>query len=434
MDASQLESAIDLVVLQSARNLSLWLGILFALFIITDSLLFDGRTGRLLALLDAVLVILLLAYWWAARTGKVAPRHARAAAGAILLVTLPYILTVLWVTGQPLQSSGLALWQVGCGIFLLSWPWLLGLLLVSDMAWLAVVSQMPPSPEWEHFGTLLLSANILAVVAHGVRLGVYRRLEALRLQDRARQHALELALAEAGQVGEMRRLNQLKTRFMNVAAHELATPMTPIMIQMHLLRRSQEGLPPEARRSIDMLERGLDRLNVLLRDILDGSRLQADRLPLTLIAMDLREVLEESVEAYEPVARAAGVQVRLESGAALPIEGDAARLTQVVTNLLSNAVKFTPSAGRVIIEAAVVGHDVRVEVRDEGAGFDPERVDQLFQPFSQLHEPDGSRRGTGLGLYICRGIVERHGGTIGASSAGPGKGARFWFTVPFATA
>jgi signal transduction histidine kinase len=148
----------------------------------------------------------------------------------------------------------------------------------------------------------------------------------------------------------------------------------------------------------------------------------------------LAGLLAEAVESFAPAAAAAGLSLRLEAPEPLVVQGDASRLHQVLANLLSNAVKFTPKGGSVRIAARPDGGFVRVEVTDSGTGFLPGQVELLFQPFSQLHDgSSASARGTGLGLYIVRGIVERHGGSIGASSAGPGRGATFWFTLPLAS-
>lgn len=435
MAPGQLQGALDAVSLQAARSLAPWLGLLFALFVASDLLLFDPPADRILATYDALLVALYFGAWLLLRRGAVPLRHAGTVAGGLLLLVLPYLLTVLWVTGQPLQSSGLALWQVGLGMFLLSWRWFAALLAVSNLAWLAVVSALPPSEEWSHFGVLLLSASVLAAVAHGVRLRTYRRLEALRLADEARRQELELALAEAQKMREVSRVSELKTRFMNVAAHELATPLTPIVIQMRLLRPMAAAMAPEARKSVEILGRSLDRLNLLVRDILDGSRLQADKLPLAADDIDLGALLAAGTESYLSAAGAAGVRLELHAPPGLQVRGDASRLHQVVANLLGNALKFTPAGGSVRVEARREGAEVRVEVTDTGAGFPPDQVELLFQPFSQLHESSPDRgRGTGLGLYIVRGIVERHGGHIGARSRGPGSGATFWFTLPLAGA
>ncbi|HUR25288.1 MAG TPA: HAMP domain-containing sensor histidine kinase [Candidatus Thermoplasmatota archaeon] len=423
--------ALEAVSLQSARSLAFWLAPLFALFILSDSLLFEAPVDTILASYDAVLVVLFLGFWLVVRRQGIPDRAGTTAAAGVMLLSLPYLLTVLWVTGQPLQSTGLALWQVGLGMFLLSWPWLLALLLVSDGAWFAIVATLPPDEEWSQFGVLLLSASVLAIVAHGVRLRTYRRLEQLRIRERARQEELALALAEAHKAKEMRRLGEMKTRFVNVAAHELATPMTPILIQMRLLRPFAKDMPPQARKAVELLDRGLQRMGALVHDILDGSRLQAEKMPVTLRPLSLEPILAEAVEAYQEAARLGQVGLTLDAGGErLAVQGDAVRLHQVMANLLGNALKFTPKGGAVRVSARREAGRVLVEVRDTGAGFPPTQAVHLFQPFSQLHEPTPTRRGTGLGLYIVRGIIESHGGSIGAESRGEGEGSRFWFTLP----
>src|SRR5207248_669592 len=120
-------------------------------------------------------------------------------------------------------------------------------------------------------------------VAHGVRLRTYRRLESLRLQERRRRIELEQAQRAAREVETVRRVNQLKTQFINTAAHELSTPMTPIVLELRVLRASHAaGATPEQQRSWEVLQRNVDRLRELLADVLDSARLQTDQLPLQL--------------------------------------------------------------------------------------------------------------------------------------------------------
>jgi signal transduction histidine kinase len=431
-DEAEVRLALHDVALSGARSLSVWLAALFALFVVSDALLYPPPANAVFPVYDAVLAALFLGAWLAIRRGRVGGRHGHTASGGILAVILPYLIAILWVTGQPLQSAGLALWQVATGVFLLSWPWTLALLAASDVAWGAAVLRLPNSPEWPQYAILLVSANVLALVAHGVRLGAYRRLEGLRVRDRRRQQELERALAEARQAQELRRVNEMRTRFMNVAAHELATPLTPLLIQVRLLRSLAAQMQPDARKAVGILDRSLARLNGLVRDILDGSRLQSDRLPLALADVDLAALLREAVDAYAPAAEQAGVTLVLGEAPPATLRADGKRLHQVLGNFLNNAMKFTPPGGTVRVRAAVEGRQVRVEVSDDGLGFPADQVANLFQPFSQLHEAVPGRQGSGLGLYITRGIVERHGGSVGAHSAGPGQGARFWALLPLA--
>lgn len=230
----------------------------------------------------------------------------------------------------------------------------------------------------------------------------------------------------------LQEMDNLKSRFINNAAHELGTPLTPIKLQAHLLKLGSLGdLSEKQRKAVDVLERNVDHLGLMVKDLLDASRIQSQELRLRREPTDVSKVLSEAVESFQG-SDARGVEVRVEAEPHLVAEADAARLTQVVFNLVNNALKFTPSGGRVDVAAGRTKEgEIVVSVRDTGAGIDPKELPRLFQPFSQLHDVNArSRSGTGLGLYISRGIVEGHGGRIWASSDGKGKGTTMWFTIP----
>src|ERR1041385_5334976 len=196
---AEVRQAPRAVALSGAPSASLWPAILFAPLLARDAPPSPPPANAIFPVYDAILAALFLGAWLAIRSGRVGERHGHTASGGILAVILPYLIAVLWVTGQPLQSAGLALWQVAAGVFLLSWPWALALLAASDLAWGAAVLRLPDSPEWPQYAILLVSANVLALVAHGVRLRAYRRLEGLRVRDRRHHQELERVLAEARQ-------------------------------------------------------------------------------------------------------------------------------------------------------------------------------------------------------------------------------------------
>jgi signal transduction histidine kinase len=426
--AGDVEAAVRTVELASVRSLTLWLAPMFALFAPFDWFA-SGPAGPVLALQDIALALVYAGlHLWARRPD--AERHAHLAGGLMAAAVLPYQLANLWVTGDPVFAAGLALWQVGIGIVLLHWGWVTALLAISNVAYGTVAWQLAPSnpsSDWVQYGFILVSATVIGLVAHGVRLRTIRRLEGLRLAERARRLELEQAQAAAREVEAVRRANELKTEFINTAAHELNTPLTPILLQMRLLRRSLADGTPEQSHALDIMERNLERLRELLADVLDSARLQADRLPIRPEAVDLAGIAQAVVHEYGSTAKASGVQLRLDAPPTLSLQGDPKRLHQVVANLVSNALKHTPVTGRVTVRVAAADGHARLEVEDTGPGIPAPQHARLFQPFSRVH--DGGPHGTGLGLYICRSIVERHGGTIGVADA-PGSGARFWVQLP----
>jgi len=233
------------------------------------------------------------------------------------------------------------------------------------------------------------------------------------------------------EIQQLKERDEFRSNFINTAAHELRTPLTPIKLQLHVLKTVRGGeLSAEQHRSLQILDRNVDRLSQLVQDVLDGARLQAGRLQLNMRPVDLNALVKEAIESFQEPARQAGLSLEYELGSTLVVEADANRLTQVMFNLLSNAVKYTPEGGHLRVETGKAGDRVFVRVRDTGAGLTDEQISRLFKPFSQVHDTmQVSTPGTGLGLYISRGIVELHGGRIWVESPGPRQGSVFAFEL-----
>jgi signal transduction histidine kinase len=250
-------------------------------------------------------------------------------------------------------------------------------------------------------------------------------------ERRRGQQARRSAREKAEQIERLRGMERLKTEFFNTAAHELGTPLTPIKIQIHLLRGSGENFTDTQRRAFDILHRNVERLSRLSGDLLDVARLQSGQLAIQKQPTDLQRVAREVVETLEPVAGAQKVRMELHAAPAAWVSADPKRVGQVLYNLLGNAIKFTPAGGRVGVEIVPTDKECLVFVHDNGMGLTPEQISRLFRPFSQVQgslQPAGL--GTGLGLYVCKGIVELHGGRIWCESGGPGHGATVVFAMP----
>jgi PAS domain S-box-containing protein len=227
------------------------------------------------------------------------------------------------------------------------------------------------------------------------------------------------------------RENEIKDQFLATLSHELRAPLTPILSWTSLLR---SGLvdPESVARGIEVIDRNV-RLQVrLVEDLLDTSRIISGKLHVERRGMDLLAVIEAGLEAVGPAI----LQKRLQLEVHLPdtpvwIQGDPQRLQQVIWNLASNAAKFTPDGGRVEVRLERSGESVRLSVSDTGIGISPDFLPQVFDRFRQA-ETGSARKfgGLGLGLTIVRHVVEAHGGSVEAYSAGPGSGSCFSVTLP----
>ncbi|MHA7634612.1 ATP-binding protein [Corallococcus sp. M7] len=235
---------------------------------------------------------------------------------------------------------------------------------------------------------------------------------------------------------ELREAIAIRDQFLSMASHELRTPLTPLKATLELLIRQLEsgvGLTPERQRAtFERLTRQVDRLTRLIGDMLDVSRLQSGRFALTVAPMDLtvlaREVMER-VQSTRP-EREGLLSLDVPEG---PLMGrwDEQRLDQLLTNLVENALRYSPPRSPVSVRIREEDGQVRMDVEDRGIGIPAESLPQLFTPFFRAHNAaEHYAGGLGLGLAICREIVERHGGRIQARSEGPGKGTCFSVWLP----
>jgi signal transduction histidine kinase len=226
-----------------------------------------------------------------------------------------------------------------------------------------------------------------------------------------------------------------KGQFIASVSHELRTPLTSIIGSLGLIDAgiSDEDLPEQSKKLINMAYENGKRLSVLINDILDFEKLEAGRMEFKYRWLALAPFLEEALELNDPYAESYNVSLELEEP--LPdveVHADEQRLMQVMSNLLSNAVKYSPAGEKVTISTQTGEGMVRIAVTDRGTGVPEEFRDRIFQKFSQAGTSNTRKtKGTGLGLVISKSIVEKMGGTIGYDST-EGQGATFYFDLPLA--
>jgi PAS domain S-box-containing protein len=246
------------------------------------------------------------------------------------------------------------------------------------------------------------------------------------MRDMTERKALETALKEA---------DRRKDEFIAVLAHELRNPMGPIHNAATYLCMREPG-DPELRASCAVIQRQVSHLTRLIDDLLDISRISTGKIEMRKAQVELAQVVHHAVESSRPLI----AKSRQRLVVSLPpepvhLDADLVRLSQVFTNLLNNAAKFTPAGGRIEISAERAGERALVSVRDSGSGIAPENLAYVFDMFFQadrvFERADG---GLGIGLSLARRLVELHGGSIEAKSAGLGRGAEFLVRLPVAAA
>jgi len=240
---------------------------------------------------------------------------------------------------------------------------------------------------------------------------------------------LELAKSVAEQTVErLEEVEQLKKGFLSTVSHELRTPLTSIRGSLGLLASGAAGpLPDHVVEVVALAERNAIRLMALIEDILDLERLETGKIELQMTRVPIASILRRAMESLAAFG-AHGVTVDAPNVSS-SIDVDADRIVQVLVNLLSNAVKFSPPGGVVTIAVTVDGQWTEFRVIDHGRGVPAVHRPAIFEPFRQVDPSDAREKGgAGLGLAICKSIVEQHGGSIGVESE-EGAGSAFWFRL-----
>jgi PAS domain S-box-containing protein len=249
-------------------------------------------------------------------------------------------------------------------------------------------------------------------------------------EDVARRAAL--ALDNARLYREAQEASRIKDEFLATISHELRTPLNAIVGWSRLLR--SRGLDAEtASRALETIERNARAQTQIVDDLLDVSRIITGRLRLAVQPVELATTIESAIESVRLAAEAKNIGIDFQACQAV-VSGDPDRLIQAIWNLLTNAIKFTPETGRVEVKLTCEGRNARVTVADTGKGISAEALPYIFERFRQADGSTARRHGgLGLGLAIARHMIELHGGTVLAESAGETKGALFTITLPLAS-
>ncbi len=237
-------------------------------------------------------------------------------------------------------------------------------------------------------------------------------------------------------VTEFARLDELRGEVVAVASHELKTPLTALQMNLLLLKENADNLSPRQREILATAANGGEELAATIEELLDLTRIEAGQLRLARQRVDVAAVIDQAVRTLRPRYQDAGVSLKVVRDAPVAfVRGDPARLRLVFTNLLTNSLKYTPRDGEVSVRVASMQNAARADkgklqitVTDTGSGIPPELRKRVFEKFFRVEDqlPDGPKgvRGTGIGLYLSREIIEAHGGTITCGAGEGGRGTR----------
>jgi two-component system CheB/CheR fusion protein len=298
-----------------------------------------------------------------------------------------------------------------------------------------IISQLRNGKRVEHFETIRLkqsgepihiSLTVSPVIdEEGTIVGASKIARDIsdRKQAEERIYGLMASLQES---------DRRKDEFLAMLAHELRGPLAPLRNMLELMKRADgnEELIEQARST---MQRQLNQLVHLVDDLIDVNRISRNKIELRKERVELASVVHQAVEACRPLADEAQHQLHVRLlREPIYLYADPVRLAQVFGNLLNNACKYTPPGGEISISAEIQGGDVAIRVKDNGMGIPPEKIESVFEMFSQVDRTlEWSQGGLGIGLTLVKRLVEMHDGTVVARSEGAGKGTEFEVRLPF---
>jgi signal transduction histidine kinase/CHASE3 domain sensor protein/ActR/RegA family two-component response regulator len=281
---------------------------------------------------------------------------------------------------------------------------------------------------------LMRSGQLRAVLfVHDVRARTWSANElaladevAVRTWDAVERARAEKASREA--YDQLREADRRKDAFLAILAHELRNPLAPIRNAARILK---VAVSDKREWAAALIERQVRTMATLLDELLDVSRISRGTFTLHPRRVSLEAIIHHALETVQPAIDMRGHSVTVSVPEPVELDCDPVRIEQVLANLLTNASKYTPPGGRIMVTGDVADGQARISVRDSGIGFECESVERLFEMFTQIRDPvDRSEGGLGVGLALAKAIVERHGGSIEANSAGLGKGSEFSVRLP----
>lgn len=344
------------------------------------------------------------------RRVPLAPARATPVAMGMLSASLANAIVHLALSHQMRQSTNFGLVVLAASLFLPSWRTFVVAALVSTASWVAAVASFAaPLDEVIHYVFLMVTAS-----AVGSLFFAMRRREARAIFD------------WRAAFGRAERSEKATSEAMKVAAHELRGPLNPLQLGIQSARRLLEKGEPIPPRTLERIEQQSKLLERLIDELLEASRAERGVLHLSIEWLDLAAVVREQADG---MARSLGRAIEVEAPREARIQADPLRMRQVVGNLLDNALKYSPSDRPVQVRLGDCERGLRLEVVDFGPGMDPEVQQGLFRMFFRAPQAIAARPGLGLGLYLVREIVRRHGGAISVRSE-VGRGSTFTVELP----
>jgi signal transduction histidine kinase/ActR/RegA family two-component response regulator len=275
------------------------------------------------------------------------------------------------------------------------------------------------------------SGVAIALLCEGLQRAWSRVAERQRQLEREMSERLAVAQERLHLVDQLRQADRRKDEFLATLAHELRNPLAPLSNALELWRFTKNN-PEQLDELRGMMQRQVGQMTRLIDDLLDVSRISRGKTSLRTERIEFRAVVNTALESVKAVVAANNQRLEI----SLPeepvyVQGDATRLSQVVGNVLNNAVKYTPDGGAIYVNVACDGAKATVSVRDTGCGIPADHLASIFEMFQQVDQTlDRSQGGLGIGLTLSKRLIEMHGGTIEANSAGPGLGSEFLITLP----